>query len=182
MKTAVIYKSKYGATKTYAQWIAEDLKADLLEADKVKPADLQKYQTIVYGGGIYAGGISGVSLIVKNFEAIKDKSLFLFTVGASNPEDEKVIQHIRSSIANTLSPAMLNTIKLYHLRGGMKYSKMSFIHRKMMGMMIKMLKKKPESELSAEDKMMIDSFGLDQDFTDKNTIKPMLADIRACSN
>ena len=31
MKTAVIYRSKYGSTQRYAQWLARALKADLLE-------------------------------------------------------------------------------------------------------------------------------------------------------
>jgi flavodoxin len=30
-KTVVIYKTKYGSAKQYAQWIAEELKCDLFE-------------------------------------------------------------------------------------------------------------------------------------------------------
>lgn len=33
MNTAVIYKSHYGSTETYAKWLAEDLNAHLLQAD-----------------------------------------------------------------------------------------------------------------------------------------------------
>lgn len=72
-KTAVIYKSKYGSTKKYAQWIAEELGADLMETDKTKLSALQNYDVIVYGGGLYAGGVSGISLVTKNFSSIMDK-------------------------------------------------------------------------------------------------------------
>jgi len=68
MDTVVIYKSNYGFTEAYAKWLAEDLGAELLQADRVKPAYLQKYQTIIYGGGLYASGINGIELLTKNFE------------------------------------------------------------------------------------------------------------------
>ena len=54
-KIAVIYKSKYGSTKQYAEWIAQALDAPLFEASSVNPAQLAEYDVVVYGGGLYAG-------------------------------------------------------------------------------------------------------------------------------
>ncbi|MEW9054060.1 MAG: flavodoxin domain-containing protein [Neobacillus sp.] len=179
MNTAVIYKTKYGFTETYAQWIAEDLGADLLVADKVKTANLQNYSTLIYGGGLYAGGVSGIATLTKNFESIKDKTLYLFTVGAADVTDQKNIDSIRNSLSRVLTPPMMQAIKIYHFRGGMKYSKMSLIHRAMMSMMIKVVRKKPESELSAEDKMMLKTYGQDVDFTDRRMITSLIDDIKA---
>lgn len=31
-KTAVIYKTKYGSTKKYAEWIAQNLSCDIFDA------------------------------------------------------------------------------------------------------------------------------------------------------
>lgn len=178
MNTAVIYKTKYGFTETYARWIAEDLGAELLISDKVKPADLQNYSTLIFGGGLYAGSVSGIATFTKNFESIKDKALYLFTVGAADVTDQKNIDSIRSSLCSVLTPPMMQAIKIYHFRGGMKYSEMSLTHRAMMGMMIKMVRKKPESELRAEDKMMLETYGQDVDFTDRQMIAPLLEDIK----
>ena len=36
----VIYKSKYGSTKQYAQWIAEELNTSLFEATSIDPSQL----------------------------------------------------------------------------------------------------------------------------------------------
>ena len=58
-KIVVVYKSKYGSTEKYAHWIAEDVKADIFKADNVKLDILLDYDTIVYCGGLYAGGILG---------------------------------------------------------------------------------------------------------------------------
>ena len=72
---AIIYSSHYGFTEAYAHWLAEDLSADLLEAGKVRREDLEKYGTIIYGGGLYAGGVNGTSLLVKNAELLLGKKL-----------------------------------------------------------------------------------------------------------
>lgn len=176
-KIAVIYKSHYGSTETYAKWIAEDLNADLLQADNVKPSDLDAYQTIIYGGGLYAGGVNGIDLLVKNFEAIKDRELYLFTVGASSVTDTENIKAIRSTLEQKLPPSMWEKLRVYHLRGGLYYSKMSFLHRMMMKMMIKMLRKKPESELRSDDKDMLNNVGKDTDFTDRQAIAPLVTEV-----
>lgn len=49
-KIAVIYKSKYGNTKKYAQWIAEEANADLFEHSEVDAKKLVEYDAIAYGG------------------------------------------------------------------------------------------------------------------------------------
>ena len=72
MKTIVVYKTKYGSTKAYAEWISEELGADVID---VKDADINKlseYDAIVYGGGLYAEVINGVSIITKNLDKLKD--------------------------------------------------------------------------------------------------------------
>ncbi len=177
-KIAVIYKSKYGSTKKYAEWIAEELGADLMETGKTKPQELQGYDVIVYGGGLYAGGVSGLSLITKNFESIRNKALYLFTVGAADYTDPQNISHVQKGLERVLTPDMREKIKVYHLRGGMNYRKMNILHRLMMAMLIKMLRKKPESELRSDDKEMLASYGNDMDFTERQTIRGLVDDIK----
>ena len=70
-KIALIYKSKYGSTKKYANWLKEKLKCDIYEGNKVKIKELLKYDTIIYGGGIYMGKLNGFDLIKKNINNIR---------------------------------------------------------------------------------------------------------------
>src|SRR5574344_2552913 len=53
MKAVVLYKSKYGTTKQYEEWIAEDLHADIFEADMFHGDDFEKYDRGTFGGGVY---------------------------------------------------------------------------------------------------------------------------------
>lgn len=73
MNTIVIYKSKYGSTKQYANWIGEALSCEVADAKSISVSDLLKYDRIIYGGGLYAEVIAGVTLITKNIEKLKDK-------------------------------------------------------------------------------------------------------------
>ena len=83
MKTVIIYKSKYGTTEKYANWIAEATHSDIFKVDSMKIEDLKSYDTIVYCGGLYVGGILGFLFIKNNYDDISDKKLFIVAVGAT---------------------------------------------------------------------------------------------------
>ncbi len=74
----VIYKSKYGATKKYAEWLAEELEYDIFDLSNVEIKQVLKYQNILLCGGIYASGINGLSFLKKHFEDLKNKNIAIF--------------------------------------------------------------------------------------------------------
>jgi flavodoxin len=47
---AVIYGTKHGTTKRYAEWIAEELGAALFAGNEIRPGELQNYDCVVFGG------------------------------------------------------------------------------------------------------------------------------------
>ena len=71
-KIAVIYKSRYGATKRYAGWIALKLGADLYEVSDIRKKDLNEYETIIYGGPLYSEKIKGIKFVINNYELVKE--------------------------------------------------------------------------------------------------------------
>lgn len=172
--TIVIYESKYGYTKQYAKWIAEALSCPLFEKKSVSKTDLQKADTIIYGGGLYAGGINGIKLIISDWNLISDKKVAVFTCGLAAPEEPTVAVHLKEAIHKTFSPEMCKKITFFHLRGGMDYSRLTPIHRAMMAMLRKMLLKKDPSELDASDIGILETYGQTLDFTDKSTIQGII--------
>ena len=43
----VVYQSKYGSTKKYASWLAEELACDIFERKRIKASELSKYDVII---------------------------------------------------------------------------------------------------------------------------------------
>ncbi|SKC91931.1 flavodoxin domain-containing protein [Maledivibacter halophilus] len=170
-KIAVIYKSKYGSTKKYANWIAGKVGGDIFEVSNVKVKKLFSYDTIIFGGGLYASGINGVSTITKNFEKLKDKNLVVFTIGLARTDDKEIFNPI---IQKNFTEQMTKKIKFFHFRGGIDYKDLSFMHKTMMAMLKKMVSKKKPEELSEDDKGILETYGKKVDFTDINTIEPLI--------
>ena len=174
MKTAVIYESRYGYTKKYAQWLSQALSCDLFDRKTVRTEQLKLYDVIIYGGGLYAGGVSGIRLFTGNFDLISDKTLILFTCGLADPSDPQNAEHIRAGLSKVLSPRMQEKIKLFHLRGGMDYSKLNMAHKSMMAMLFHLTKRKDPVKLRAEDLEMLQTYGKTVDFTDPAAIQPIV--------
>lgn len=163
----VVYASKYGTTKQYAEWIAQDLNAEAMDAKAVTRDKLQKYDLVVYGGGLYAGGIAGVKLVTQP----PCKNLIVFTVGLADPS----ATDYSAIIQKNFTPELARKTPIFHLRGGIDYKKLGPVHRIMMSMMKNMIRKKSESERDTEDKELLRTYGSAVNFTDRNTIEPLVA-------
>lgn len=172
---AIVYKSKYGSTKKYAQWIAEETKADFFEYSEIKAKKLMEYDTIIYGGGLYASGIAGISIITKNFDFLKDKKIIVFTVGLASTDRKEVFVPI---IEKNFSKEMRDNISFYHLRGGIDYKKLGIIDKIMMAVLKTIISKKNPNELSDDDRELLATYGKKVDFTEKNTITPLLLSLK----
>lgn len=166
---AVIFRSTYGYTKKYAEWIAEELNADLFDELKVKPQTLEKYSIIVYGGGIYASGINGAKLLCDHYDLLLKKKLVVFAVGLSDDlsqeEQAKLLTHNFSLI-------MQNNMKFFCLRGGINYKKLSLLHRMMMSKQRKILLNKQDK--TKQDELFLNTYRVNINFTEKKNIQPII--------
>jgi menaquinone-dependent protoporphyrinogen IX oxidase len=169
-KIAVIYKSKYGSTERYASWIAQETGADLYKTSEITPAKMKKYDVLVFGGGLYEVNILGISLLKNNYEKIKDKRIVVFSVGSS-PESQKAISSVMDK---NFSPEIQHAIRFFHLRGALNYDKMSPKHKFMMRMLKRMLDAKKPEDLDADERGILETFGQNTDFTNKDSIRPIV--------
>ena len=175
MKYIVTYSSKYGSTQKYAKWIGEALSCEVKDIKDICSDMMQSYDVIIHGGSLYAGGVSGMKLLVKLYPAISDKKLILFTCGLADPASSQNVMHIENSVAKAVPKNMYNNMKQFHFRGGIDYSRLSLVHRIMMWMLCQTIKKKGYNNLSDENKLMLDTYCKRIDFSDQSTIK-MLVD------
>jgi flavodoxin len=172
---AVIFKTKYGHTKQYAEWISEELKCDLFEQSEISAEKMLGYDTTIYGGGLYASGILGIELITKNFSSIKGKNIVVFTVGLADPDIKSQFEPI---INKNFTDEMQKKINIFHLRGGINYKELGIVHKAMMAALKSSVKNK-KGELTDEDKQMLETYGEQIEFTDKGTIEPLVSFVRS---
>ena len=170
MNAVVVYKSKYGSTKTYAQWIANELGCDAVDAKETKIQDLQDYDTIIYGGGLYAEVIAGVSLVTKNIDKLKDKKIIVFSTGLT-PQNCKEY-YDKMVWEKNFKPEVRDKVKMFNFPGKMIVSELSLVHRTAIKSLKKIMsgKKKP----TEMEKLLIDLCDADGDFSDKSLITELV--------
>ena len=170
MKTIVVYKSKYGSTETYAKWIADELSCEAVDAKNISANDLVGYDAIVYGGGLYAEIISGLFLITKNIDLLKDKKIAVYSTGITplscrDYYDKMVIER-------NFKKGVPENVKVFNFMGKMILEELSLPHRTAIKA-LKALMKNKENPTEME-KLLITLCDASGDFTDKAAIKELI--------
>lgn len=174
MNQIIVYGSEYGTTKRYAEKLSQASGIDAIEYEDVKT--LQNYGRIIYLGGLYAGGVKGLKRTAK---FIPPKAqLLLVTVGLADVTDPENIRNIRQSVSKQVPADILQNTVLFHLRGGIDYSKLSVLHKTMMTLLYTKAKRLPDEKKTAEVRAMIETYNTKVDFVDFNTLAPILEQIR----
>jgi flavodoxin len=106
-KFAIVYKTLYGATKKYAEWIGSEIKAKVFEMDSVKLKSLDKYDTIIVMSGTYAARMPLTRFLKENWDYLKKKRIVIVAVGAA-PED-----NIYSKLCYLLVPGKIRKCAAY---------------------------------------------------------------------
>ncbi len=150
MNGIILYKSKYGATKQYAEWIAERTGFSCM---KTEDADIKKvsgYDVILLGGGIYASGIAGLSFLRKNIGKLKDKKIIVFCCGASPYEQKSYEALLQYNFKGELAG-----IPCFYCRGTFDLREMSFMDRTLCKMLRKAVAGKNPDEYEAWEKALM---------------------------
>ena len=171
-KTLVMYRSKTGFTKNYADWIAQELSCDLRDGRKVKASDLAAYDTVIFGGSMYMGGILGVKFILKHMTQLQDKNLIVFGVGSS-PAGQKTEDEV---IGRNFTASQLEKIQFFYFPGGFDFARLSSFNKFIMKNVIKMLAKKADK--TPEEQIMLDNYENSYDQTSVENLAPLFAKLK----
>ena len=98
MGVKIVYGSHYGTTERYAQELSR--RVGIPAVDYRKMGEISSQDTVIYLGGLYAGGLVGLK---KSLPKLKTAAnLIVVTVGLADPEEEENVQHIRASVTTQL--------------------------------------------------------------------------------
>ena len=107
-----------------------------------------------------------------------DKKLILVTVGLADPNEPENQHSIRTSLQRQLPAEALDRAKVFYLRGGIDYQKLSFSHQTIMKLLYKSLRRTPFEKQTAENRALIETYGRQVDFTDFNALEPIVREVQ----
>ena len=169
MKTLVIYKSKTGFTKRYAEWIGEELSCEVVNINDLGKVSFKDVDLIIYGASIHAGKINGIKKIKKLAEEKKCR-LVVFATGASPAEMHDEIAKIwKGNDIDDKTPH-------FYMQSGLRYEKMDLFGKLMIKLYAKMMKNKKDKTQSEAD--MTDAIQKSYDISSREFIKPLVEHVR----
>ncbi len=162
MNGAVIYKSKYGSTAQYAEWLRDEIGFDMFDI-KQCPTDLSKYDTVVIGSYIRAGRLVLAGWIRSHWQILQQKTVLLMLVNVTvDPEAQAKI------IPQSLPAEIVEHIQVFPVNGRYLPSEMSSVDRTLIKVVASMTK---------DPKVKQELLG-DRDLVDKVNLKDLLAYIQ----
>lgn len=178
MEKIIIYGSKYGTTKGYAEKLSELTGISCSGCRDIK--NMQGCKLAVYLGGLYAGGVMGLKSTLKLLP--ESAELILVTVGLADVSDEENVRRIRASLEKQMPEELYRKALLFHLRGGIDYGALSMKHRLMMAALHKSLKNMPEEKQTLENREMLETYGGKVNFVDFATLEPVIDAVKQYDN
>lgn len=177
MKDIILYGSCYGSTRRYAEKLSEQTG---IPAVSYKDAPvLSDRNTIIYLGGLYAGGVLGLAKTFRNFILRENQKLMIVTVGVADPNETENRDNIRASLQKQLSADLFGRAEIYHLRGGINYQNLSLGHRAVMALLRQSLRGTPLEKQTAENRAFMETYGGQADFTDFSALEPIIRQIKS---
>ena len=170
MKTLIMYTSQTGFTKRYAQWLAEEMSADIFDLKDVQKngeSFFAQYESIVYAGWFCAEKVVKANWFLDKAKNWKDKHLALIAVGGSpnaSPDTEVAIKRILTDEQRTY-------IKAFYCQGGFNYEKMNLPSKLAMKAFAASLKKSKEEKYREMGNQVDHSY----DIADKKYLEPVVA-------
>ncbi len=165
MKPLIIYKSRTGFTKQYAEWISAELGCEAKDFSEKNKISFDNVDMIIYGGRVHAGMIDSIEKM-KEFAADKNCKLVVFATGASPAAIKEDVQAMWKN--NKID----DTIPHFYMQSGLRYENMGAGDKLMMKMFASMMKsKKDKSEMEVG---MAEAIQKSFDESSKDYIKPLV--------
>lgn len=157
--TLILYSSRYGAARQYAEWLAGERDCDLMPAAKVKLTQLRPYQNLIWIGSVYVDKIEGLDSLQRYYRKLTDQRIAVLAVGAA--PDERALS----------LPGDLAELPLYYARGRWDTAALSAKDRLLVNMLKAALTRKPDSAPAWMQELLTQEEP--QDFMDRLYLEPL---------
>lgn len=143
MNSIIVYKGKYGATKQYAQWLADELKSPLCSTEDMDDERLKRFDVVIIGTSVYTGKLQVGKWLHRNVYVLKKKKVFLFLVSGTPPaEKEKLMEYITNGVPTEI----LENCHISFFHGRMIYKNLSWRDKLLLKIGARLVKAKSPAE------------------------------------
>jgi menaquinone-dependent protoporphyrinogen oxidase len=170
MKSLVLYTSVYGSTKQYAEWIAEELGADLADIDTFDIKQAGQYDTVIIGTYVRVQKLVIADYLKKVWDQLQHKKVILFSVSKTPVQSEASIKNYNKSIPEKIRAGL----KYFPLEGRFNFEQLADKDKTMMKVGHKMTRLFMGKEMAEE---MVRNC----DDVRKENISPILQELRQTS-
>jgi menaquinone-dependent protoporphyrinogen IX oxidase len=160
MKGIIIYKSNYGSTKQYAQWLTEETGYPAVDIKKFKKQDIESSDVVILGSPVFADKPVITGFIQKKWNLLKNKTVVLYTTSGSAPDNPKHQNNFKSVFKSEMS----EKIHYFPQGGRMIFNNLTPVHKLLMKLGARM-----EKDPKIREEMCKDS-----DFVNRNGLLPVL--------
>ena len=105
MKSVILYGSRYGSARRYAQELSKQTDIPAVSYQEAPP--LSKLETIVYIGALYAGGVLGLTKTLRRQSFGEHQRLVIVTVGLADPDILQNRENIRTPCKSRFPPSYM---------------------------------------------------------------------------
>lgn len=91
---AIVYSSKCGHTKRYADWLKEDIEADVIALTSFSPSRMASYKLIIFACGVYGDKLSIMDFVKKNITAVPMQKVMVMAVSWYTNDSEEARQKL----------------------------------------------------------------------------------------
>ncbi|MCM1329309.1 MAG: hypothetical protein NC253_07680 [Ruminococcus sp.] len=115
-KVAVVYSSKYGHTKQYAEWLKEDVDADAVDISKFNITQMLAYKLVIFACGVYGDKLSIMDFVKKNITAIPVQKTMVMAVSWYTNDSKEAKDKL---IADNYPEEFKGKVPMYVVNSGM---------------------------------------------------------------
>ncbi len=172
-KILVTYKSITGFTREYAEMIAHELDAVLMDFKQAAVQTMLDFDIVIFGGRMHAGTVDGLKQAKELFHQSKASHFIVFATGACPNEGREIIEEMWR---RNLSDSEQKKIPHFYMQSGLRYEKMPFSDKMMMKVFCFMLKRKKTKDPA--DAQMMQAISGSYDVSSRTYITPLLTCVR----
>ncbi len=124
-KVAIVYTSKFGHTKQYADWLAAHLgkeDADVINVATFNPTQLLAYKLIIFASGVYGDKMPVMDFVKKNIAGVSPAKTMFMAVSWYTTDSEEAVQKLMDE---NYPDQFKGKVPLYVLNSGIDKKKIS---------------------------------------------------------